>query len=462
MAKEKWSNFMIKSRKAFFGDKDFLGKLFKVALPIAFQYLMLAAVAASDAVMLGNVEQNAMSAVSLATQIQFIQNMFVSSICSAGAILGAQYWGKGDGKTVQKIFCLILRFCVIISLAFFVCCIAFPRELMLVFTNEESLIGIGIEYLRIAGWSYLCVGISQCYLAVMKVSDHVPQTAFISSSAVVVNIVFNAIFIYGLFGLPAMSVTGAGIATLIARIYEVVMCLIFSFKDGYIKPKMTLIFARMGVLTKDFVKCMWPLLGAYLFWGVGFTSYTAFMGHMGEDAAAANSVTAVIRDLVCCVCEGLAGGTAIVVGNALGAGRLEEGKLYGIRCARIAFLIGITSALFMYAITPLIVRSVILTDLARTYLHQMMMIMSVYMIGRAVNTIIINGIFAAGGDTLFDMYSLAVTMWCMAVPLAALGTFFLNWPVWVVYACTCLDEVGKIPWVLQHFRKYKWVKDLTR
>ena len=73
-----------------------------------------------------------------------------------------------------------------------------------------------------------------------------------------------------------------------------------------------------------------------------------------------------------------------------------------------------------------------------------------------------NGIFAAGGDTMFDMYSLVVTMWMIAVPLAALGTFFLNWPVAIVYACTCLDEVGKIPWVMYHYKKYKWVKDLTR
>ncbi len=91
----------------------------------------------------------------------------------------------------------------------------------------------------------------------------------------------------------------------------------------------------------------------------------------------------------------------------------------------------------------------------------MMVIMAVYMIGRVINTVIINGIFAAGGDTLFDMYSLAVCMWGLAVPLAALGTFLFHWPVLLVYACTCLDEVGKIPWVLYHYKKYKWVKDLT-
>lgn len=451
-----------KKINAIFGNKEFLRRLVKITLPIVFQHLMLASVAASDAVMLGSVEQNAMSAVSLATQIQFIQNMFLSSIGTAGAILGAQYWGKKDKETVGRIFCLILRFCVVISGIFFAGCCVFPRELMLIFTNEESLINIGVRYLRIAGWSYLLTGITQCYLTIMKVSEHVIQTALVSSSAVIINIILNAVFIYGLSGIPAMGVEGAAIATLIARIYELAVCIIFSVREGYLRPKISNIFMKMGVLFRDFVKCMWPLLGAYLFWGVGFASYTAFMGHMGEDAAAANSVTAVIRDLICCVCEGLAGGAGIIVGNALGAGKLEEGKTYGIWITRLAYAVGAASALLMLIIAPVIVNTVNLTEVARGYLQQMMMVMAFYMIGRAVNTIIINGVFSAGGDTLFDMYSLAICMWCVAVPLAAAGTFLLHWPVVIVYACTCLDEVGKIPWVMYHFRKYRWVKDLTR
>ena len=116
----------------------------------------------------------------------------------------------------------------------------------------------------------------------------------------------------------------------------------------------------------------------------------------------------------------------------------------------------------MLAVTPFVTKFVKMTDQASWYLIGMMIIMAFYMIGRTVNTIVINGIFAAGGDTIFDMYSLAICMWGIAIPLAVAGTFFLHWPVLVVYACTCLDEVGKIPWVMYHYRKYIWVRDLTR
>ena len=116
----------------------------------------------------------------------------------------------------------------------------------------------------------------------------------------------------------------------------------------------------------------------------------------------------------------------------------------------------------MFALSPLVVHLVKLTPQAATYLRGMMIVMAIYMIGRCVNTIVINGIFSAGGDTMFDFYSLAVCMWGVAIPLAALGTYVFHFPVVLVYAFTCLDEVGKIPWVMHHFRKYKWVKDLTR
>ncbi len=445
-----------------FSDRVFCKKLIQLTAPIALQSLMLASVAAADAIMLGSVAQNSMSAVSLATQIQFIQNMILMAFVSAAGILGAQYWGKGDVHTVNDIFCMCLRYSGAVSLLFFLGCVFFPRYLMMIFTNEEVLIDIGIRYLKVAGWSYLLTGISQCYLAIMKVSDHASQTAVISSGAVILNIILNAVFIFGLFGLPAMEVQGAALATLIARVAELLWCIGCSLKKGYIHPEPRRLIRGNALLAADFRKCCFPLLGASLFWGVGFTSYTAFMGHMGTDAAAANSVASVVRDLICCLCNGISSGGGILVGHELGAGNLKRGKLYGDRLAKLAFLCGFLSTGIMLLATPVVLRFVKLTDKAGKYLVGMMIIMAIYMIGRAVNTIIINGVFAAGGDTMFDMYSLAVMMWCIAVPLAAAGTFLFHWPVLVVYACTCLDEIGKIPWVMIHFKKYIWVKDLTR
>lgn len=445
-----------------FSDKDFIKRLWNLTLPLAFQALMLALVAACDAVMLGRVEQDAMAAVSLATQIQFIQNMVLSAVTGSIGILGSQYWGKGDKATLHKIFGMSIRIAVLISLCFFISCSFFPRQLMMIFASDENLISIGAGYLRIAGYSYLLTGISQCYLGTMRISGHADRCALISSGAVIINIILNGIFIFGFLGIPAMGAVGAAFATLIARIIELAAAFISSFQKDFIRLRFKDLFVRDHLLAIDYIRCGLPIAGAALFWGVGFTSYTAFMGHLGPDAAAANSVAAVVRDLMCCVCDGISAAGGIIIGNELGAGNLDRGKLYGNRIAKLSVIVGIFSTCVILLVTPFVVNFMILTEQARSYLIGMMVIMSFYMIGRAINTIIINGIFGAGGDTLFDVYSLAVCMWGIAIPLAFLGAFIFKWPVLAVYACTCLDECGKLPWVFHHYKKYKWVKDLTR
>ena len=295
----------------------------------------------------------------------------------------------------------------------------------------------------------------------MKVTDHVAPSAYVSAAAVVLNIVFNAVFIFGMLGAPRMEAEGAALATTIARVIELGLCLGFTAGKGYIRPALTRLFEGSRQLTADFGRQCLPLLGGSLLWGVGFTSYTAIIGHMGTDAAAANSVAAVIRDLVCCACNGIGSAAGILVGNALGAGDLARGRKYGLRLMKMSFLIGFASMVLVLAVTPLVVRMVLLTDAARGHLTGMMCIMGFYMIGRCVNTITINGVLDGGGDTVFDMYSLAVCMWGIAIPLALLGAFVFHWPVLLVYACTCLDEVGKIPWVIARVYKYKWVRNLT-
>lgn len=451
-----------KNKKIQINKKEFYRNLARLALPIALQSLMLASVAAGDALMLGKIAQDEMTAVSLATQIQFVQNMFLGSITAAGAILGAQYWGKGDRHTLKDIFNMMLRFCGIVSVLFFLACELIPKQLMHIFTHDAPLIIIGSSYLRIAGWSYLLTGISQCYLTMMKVSDHVKPGALISSCAVLLNICLNAVFIFGLLGAPRMQAKGAALATTISRVAELALCIAVSSRQSYIRPALGRFMHLPKLLKADFVKQCLPLMGGSLCWGIGFTSYTAIMGHMGSDAAAANSVSAVARDLICCMCNGIGSAAGIMVGNELGAGRLDLGKAYGIKLKNISYIIGFLSTALVLAVTPLVVNMVILTDQAREYLVGMMVIMSIYMIGRCVNTVTINGVLDGGGDTLFDMYSLIVCMWLIAIPLALVGAFVLHWPPLAVYTCTCLDEVGKIPWVMVRFRKYKWVQDLTR
>ena len=260
-----------------FNDKYFNRTLYRLALPIALQELMLALVAAADAIMLGRLDQDSMTAVSLATQIQFIQGTILYSVVEAISALAAQYWGKKDRKTAVDIMCIGLRVSGFICIVFFIGTVFFPRMLMNLMTNSELLVDIGVEYLKIAGWSYLIIGTSRCYLCMMKIYGCEKQAAVISSTTVVLNIVLNAIFIFGLFGIPSMSVRGAAVATVISRIIEIGWCIVFSLGKGHVHPSFKALFTRIRVLSADFARTVLPLIGAGLLWGIGFTAYTSFM-----------------------------------------------------------------------------------------------------------------------------------------------------------------------------------------
>ena len=464
------------------GDKAFRDKLFQLALPIALQSLLVASVSAADAFMLGRFEQNSMAAVSLATQVQFVMTMFIGAVTMGGTVLGAQYYGKilektqkqvpsqdealpteqiDPGRALDHIFNIMMRGMILIDVLFWAACLFVPRLLMLFFTGDPELIRIGCRYLKIAGWSYLLVGFSQAYHAIMKISEHARMSLYVSIAAVLINIVLNAVLIFGLIGFPRLGAAGAAIATVISRAVELVWCIAVSYRKTYLHPQFRHLFLRNKLLSRDFFRLSLPVLGASLLWGVGFTSYTAIVGHLGADAAAAMSIAAVVRDLICCLCNGIASGGSILLGNELGAGNLERGKQYGIWLRNTSFLIGFLSTGIMLLTIPLC-DQMILTDQARSYLNAMMTIQAFYLIGRCVNTVTINGVFDGGGDTMFDLYSLAVCMWGIAIPVALLGAFVFHWPVPLVYACTCLDEIGKIPWVMVRFKKYKWLKNLTR
>ena len=446
----------------FFTDGTFYRKLVRVAVPMSLQALLVALVAATDAAMLGRVDQNSMAAVSLATQIPFIQNMTVCSAMTALSLLGAQYWGKGDRESLGRLFRIALRTAGLISLTVAALCAFAPRTLMRIFAQQGPLVEIGAGYLRIAALSYLLTGITQCHLAILKVTDRAALCAQIGGGAVALNVALNAVFIYGLGPIPAMGARGAALATLLARATELSAALLSTRTPGAVHAEWRRLLERTPVLSGDFRRAMLPLFGASFIWSCGFASYTAVMGHLGEDTAAANAVAAVVRDLLCCLCEGMGAAAVVVVGNELGAGNLARGRLYGNRIAILSAIVGAAVAGTVLAIAPHVLHYMRLTADAHELLRLMFYVLSVYMVGRCITTIVINGVFAAGGDTLFDFYSLIVCMWCVAVPLAFLGAFVFHWHPVVVYACTCVDEVGKLPWVYLHFRRYKWVRNLTR
>lgn len=444
-------------------DPNTIRKFIRIVFPIAGQNLLSSLVSASDALMLSGLNQSSLSAVSLATQISFVISLFYMSLTTGATILAAQYWGKGDIDTVEDTLSVSLKYSVGISALFWLACLCIPQWLMRVFTNDTELIHLGIPYLQIVSWSYLIMGVTQIYLCIMKNTDRIFRSTVYSIIAMVSNVILNALFIYGLCGFPRMEVAGAALATVLARIIELLFVLFENAKKDVVKIRLRKLFVKHTELNRDFVKYTLPVLGNSLAWGCGITMYSVILGHMGNDAVAANSIAGIVKNIICCVCWGIGAGAGIIVGNVLGTDDLEGAKKLGDKLCHLAILSGAISGLIILAIIPVVVTlTTTLTPVAKHYLQVMLIVCSYYVIGASINTTVISGIFCAGGDTRFGLVCDTITLWVVVVPLGLIAAFVLKLPVLWVYFLINIDELIKLPWVYKHYKKYNWVKNITK
>lgn len=420
-------------------NKDFYTQLKSLVLPMAFQQLMTALVSVSDTVMLGFLNQDALSAVSLAGQVQFVYTLFLFAAMAGVSIFAAQYWAINDKISVEKILGIGLKMSVLLSLPFTFGAILCPK------------------YLRTVGISYFLLSISQIYLCIMKNCGMASKCATISSTAVVINIILNGLFIFGF----DMGTIGAAFATVISKVVELAWAIAIMLKNDNIKIRMKYFIHCDEKLKSDFRKYTLPILGNEIVWGIGFTMYSVIMGHLGSDAAAANAIANIIKNLVICFSTGVANASGVILGGLLGRGELEKAKSYGTRLVKIAIIGGVFSGAIILCIIPFVSFFGTLSETAQDYLRVMLVVCSYYVIGKSVNMTTVSGIFPAGGDSKFGFACDTITMWAVVVPIGLISAFILDLPVTIVYIIINIDEIIKLPAVYKNYKKYNWVKNIT-
>ncbi len=442
--------------------KSFYKDLRNVVQPMAIQNLISSAVNSADVIMLGYIGQTAIAASSLAGNVAFILFMVSTGLSSGLVMLGAQYWGKKDTESIKTLLGIGLRICCTVEII--VACIAafYPRILMLIFTKDPALIAEGCKYLRAASFSYVCLSFSQMFQAGFKSIERVKIVTITSTTSLFLNIGLNAVFIFGLLGVPKMGITGVGIATSIARFIEMVICFIYAGRQTDVKFSVACVFRRNKLLTKDFIRYSMPAVGNELVWGAAFAMYSVIMGHLGEDIVAANSVVNTVRQLGSVLCFGMAYGGAIVVGKYMGAGDMEVAERNASRLARVTILSGVLGAILLLCTYPIIPYIADLNETAAHYRNVLLFINSYSLIGASINTVLICGIFRAGGDSKFGFVADTINMWCVSVPLGLIAAFVLKLPPLWVYFILFLDEFEKMPFVIRHYFKKGWLRNITR
>ena len=442
--------------------RKFYRQVFALVIPMALQNLINVGVTAADVLMLGRVSEKVLSGASLAGQIQFVMTLILFGTTSGATVLTAQYWGKKDTQTIEKILGMGMTIGVSCAALFTIVAEIIPEVLLHIYTSDPAVIAEGVKYLRIVALSYVLMAATQVYLYIMRSIEQVVIATVVYSASLICNVLVNALLIFGLFGLPKMGIMGAAIGTLTARIVELIIVIWYAkVKNHDVRFHPVYMRKIDKVLLKDFLIYASPVILNEMMWGLGSTANTAVIGHLGSAAVAANSVAQVARQLATVVAFGVSNATAIYLGKTIGAKEFHLAKEYGKRFLWLSIITGAVGGGIILIAAPIANHVMTLSQEAQGYLYFMFFVMSYFTLCQAINTTLVVGVFRAGGDTRFGLILDVSTMWGCSILLGMIAAFVFHAPVQVVYILLMSDEVIKVPITVMRYRSYKWIQNVT-
>ncbi len=453
-------------KKHFFArDRAFYYGLFRMMLVVAMQNVLAYSVNVADNLMLGGYSQAALSGAATVNQIQFLVQQITIALGDAMVMLNAQYWGKGELEPIGGITGVALKIGLLFGGAVLLMTSLAPRQILLLFTSDETIIAAGMEYLEILRFSYLFYIVTTILIAFLRSIETVTISFVVSLVSLIVNVGINYALIFGHFGLPRMGLRGAAIGTLIARILELILVL------GYVllrEKKLRLFqrnpFGRNPQLFRDYRRVAVPVVLTNFLWSLATPIQTGILGHLSSDAIAANSVSTTMFQYLKVVTVSEASATSVSVGKMVGEGHREKEYLRPyVRALQGIFLgIGLILGGVLLAIRGPLLGVYALSPSAKALANQLLLLMVVIFLGMAYQMPASVGIIRGGGETKFNMYLNLISTWAIVMPLSFAAAFWWRLPVFWVVFCLNSDQLFKCIPVALYANGYRWVHVLTR
>ncbi|HHU37438.1 MAG TPA: MATE family efflux transporter [Treponema sp.] len=442
-------------------DGFYIG-LFSLAFPIMIQSFINSLVNMVDTIMIGQLGTVAIAAVGLGNQIYFLLNMVLFGIVSGGAVFTAQYWGKKDIPSIKTTtgFCLTLVLAV--GMLFAGTCFFFPRSIIGIYSSDLAVIQEGGKYLRIASLSFLPFSVSFLFTIILRSVERIRVSVISTVISLTLNVILNYLFIFGYGKIPAMGVAGAGLATVISRLVEMVIILTVSYVKKY-PPAGTLreLFSFSTTFAAQFSRIAVPVILNEIMWGMGTTLQSVIFARTNTDAIAAFNITNTISNLTWVFYIGLANGVSVMIGKKIGEGDHLTAREYAKRIIRFAPLTAPAVAGLLFFLRLLIPFFFNVSPEALSYLNSMFILLAIAYPFRAFNITMIIGVSRAGGDTRYCAIYDLFFMWAIALPAAAIAAFRFGAPVWLIYFFVMSEEIMKVFPGLLRFKSGKWLHDVT-
>ena len=442
---------------------DFYKLLITISIPIVIQNLISSSLNLVDNVMIGQLGETYIAATRLTNQIYFIMTLILFGGNSGISIYIAQYWGKKETDKIKSVLSIGLLFALFVSTIFFIIGFVFPTQTLALMSKDTAVVNFGASYMRIVSLSYIITAISFAFGFSSRSVGHpkLPMTAAVVS--LMINTVLNYILIFGKLGFPVMGIEGAAIATLIARVVEFIIIIGGIYKTI---PVLAVSFKNFFNISSDLVKKVGktalPVILNEGFWSLGMTAYALVYARIGTEAVAAVMITNTVNNLFMVVGFGLGNASSVMLGNTLGAGEIDKAIDYNKKFLALSIIGGVIVGGLIMAIGPFLVRNLYqLTPESYDITLKTLFILALFMSFKFYNTIIVIGTLRSGGDTVYSMAMEITSVWLIGVPLAALGGFVLQLPVYWVVAMVNIEEVFKVLIGLPRLLSNKWAKRLV-
>ena len=443
-------------------NKEFFKKITFIALPIAIQSVIASSLSLVDNLMVGRLGEAELAAVGIATQIYFVHWMLVFGFTSGVSTYMAQFLGAKDERGMKKTIGIALAVCFSVSVIFFLIAEFFSVYVMRIFTSDELLIRMGADYIKIAAPSLLTVSITVPFQTALRVTKQTHIPLFISIAVFSTNTFLNYCLIFGNFGMPKLGVSGASLATMIARTLEIltVLTVVFVFKNR-VAAGLSVYFSWNRQLFLRVIKNAVPTMLNETIWGLGNAMYVAAYARLGVTAYAAVQVGTVINSLFSMAGFSLGDAALILVGEKLGEGDTKYALELGKKILKTAIVTGIIFGIGLIAVSQKLVPLFDLTEKGREYAIIIIAIDAIFLALVLYNGICVVGLLRAGGDTLFAMLIETGSIWLYAVPMAFATALLFHLPVYLVMFCVKTEEILKCAILTKRVISQKWVKNVV-
>lgn len=453
-----------KIKESFFTkDPTFYRTLFPLLITVALQNIVAYSVNMADNIMLGSYSQNALSGAATVNQIFFMVQQITLGIGEGFVVLGAQYWGQGRMQPIRKLTGIALKLGLICGIITILICTFIPHLVISIFTNDPEIIAEGVAYLGIIKYTFLLFIITNVLMAALRCVETVKISFYISIVSLIVNVGINYVLIFGRFGAPQLGIRGAAIGTLVARIVELGIVVVYMLKiDKKLKLFSENFMKFDAALRKDYAKVEIPVMLSQVLWAVSVPFQTAILGHLSSDAIAANSVATTFYQYLKVIVLAMSSSSAVMIGASVGRGDMKRVKSDARTLVVIDLLIGVALGVALFVLRKPLLTFYNLNDTAIVLADQLIIVMSFIMVGMSYQMPVSMGIIRGGGDAKFSMVMNMISTWAIVIPLSFMSAFWWHWSVVGVVIMIQSDQVFKGLPTFIRFRSYKWVKKLTR